>query len=389
MSTQFKKIEAIHWNPLMVSKLIGDLSLSNFLLKGDKRIENLQKVDSYIKGYSDEAQDKFKKSLIIDRLGKGNYKLFKPKVIRPYRAISIPKNFTEAIELNLSELIKIPHKKILIFWSGGVDSTVILISLLKNVDWKKIIVIHNEFDKQGNKIHNEYPLLNSWLLKNQIEIINFETYYQRDNSRDLVLHGLGGDAVWGYLYNWYEGDNAEVKNLKISNKSWRETNTFNFDADTFDFFNNFCLESDIDIITTMQARCWFFQTVAFQGAIYGFSFIFSSPTSKQVKSFYDNDYLNRWVLSNSDKIVGKTLDTYKMPAKEYINDFFPDRNYLKNMKKKHSLGVRESWLKKNNNKIPFLLDTDGVWHTLPSQPELIEKEFLQWNKIHNWLPING
>jgi hypothetical protein len=387
MSTQFKKIEAVYWNPLMVSKLIGDLGLPNFLLKGDKRIENLQKVDGYIKGYSDEVQDKFKKSLIIDRLGKGNYKLFKASVKRNYVKIPVPKNFESAVELDLKEILKTPAENYYIFWSGGIDSTLILVAFLKFVDWKRIRVVHTRFDPKGREMQNEYPLFYSWLVKNQIKIIDFEEYWNADSSKDLILHGLGGDAIWGYLYNWYEEE--ETENKKNSNKDWRQYNTFNFDADTFNFFDNFCSESDIDIITTQQARCWFFHTVAHQSSTHGHSFIFSSPFSQKIQSFYDNDHISKWVLANPDEIVTGDIETYKMPAKEYINDFFPDENYLKNMKKKHSWGTRENWLKLSNNRIPFLLDNDNQWHTLPSQPELIGKEFLEWNKIHNWLPING
>jgi hypothetical protein len=262
-----------------------------------------------------------------------------------------------------------------------------LVAFLKFVDWKRIRVVHTRFDPKGREMQNEYPLFYSWLVKNQIKIIDFEEYWNTDSSKDLILHGLGGDAIWGYLYNWYEEE--ETENKKNSNKDWRQYNTFNFDADTFNFFDNFCSESDIDIITSQQARCWFFHTVAHQSSTHGHSFIFSSPFSQKIQSFYDNDHISKWVLANPDEIVTGDIETYKMPAKEYINDFFPDENYLKNMKKKHSWGTRENWLKLSNNRIPFLLDNDNRWHTLPSQPELIGKEFLEWNKIHNWLPING
>ncbi len=382
-----QRLEPLYWNARFISTLFGEIGIPSVFLRADKRIRNLENVDLYIKNYKNIKEDNFKKSLIIDRLGKGNYKLFKASVKRKYNKIPVPKDFESAVELDLKEILKTPAENYYIFWSGGIDSTLMLVAFLKFVDWGRIKVVHTRFDPLGRVMLNEYPLFYSWLIKNQIKIIDFEEYWKVDSSKDLILHGLGGDAIWGYLYNWYEEE--ETENKKNSNKNWRQDNTFNFDADTFNFFHNFCLESDIDIITAQQARCWFFQTAGHQSSTHAHSFIFSSPFSQKIQSFYDNDHISRWVLANPDEIVAGDIETYKMPAKEYINDFFPDGDYLKNMKKKHSWGTRENWLKLSNNRIPFLLDNDNQWHTLPSQPKLIGEEFLEWNKTHNWLPING
>ena len=67
-------------------------------------------------------------------------------------------------------------------------------------------------------------------------------------------------------------------------------------------------------------------------------FTFTTNTEwKSTLSFFNTEDFQRWSIANHDIKHGGTWETYKQPAKEYINKYIKDENYRKNKTKEPSL----------------------------------------------------
>ena len=61
------------------------------------------------------------------------------------------------------------------------------------------------------------------------------------------------------------------------------------------------------------------------------------PKWQSTLSFYNTEYFQKWSIVNHDIKHNGTWETYKQPAKDYINKYVKDESYRKNKTKEASL----------------------------------------------------
>ena len=122
----------------------------------------------------------------------------------------IPSTTTESLsnlmDMRANELI---GKSITVQWSGGVDSTSLLLALIKNGISKEDLIIKYDVNSC-----DEYPALYSWLKKNKYQMKSvtddwFGALAKADT--DLIVNGWCADQLFGSVFFYkcadlYSGD---------------------------------------------------------------------------------------------------------------------------------------------------------------------------------------
>lgn len=263
---------------------------------------------------------------IIDRSNNTSYP-FKLYIRCPWQGpgkhLSLEDTCAETV-LTIIENLPAPYY---IYWSGGIDSTLALISFLKHVNHKDIVVVYNEFSVNEAKNFFTNHILGK-----------LETHDSKNAlpSDCTVITGELGDTVWGILDDGFIKDPEVIKYLY---KPWQEYFiNKNDNADFLSFVAMFFQSSGRPIKNLLEARWWFYFLIKSQSkATQKVLRLEWSGISPQVIHFYENHYFDTWSYNNTDKfITGLDWTTYKMPAKELIYKYDDDIDYYKNKVKEYS-----------------------------------------------------
>lgn len=289
----------------------------------------------------------------IDRTGTINFpfstkSLFPMPQFRPMK-----KSFEEICIERAQELHKRAEDlgtKLYVFWSGGIDSSLLLVSLLKNASpeqKKNIIVLMTEEsiaenpnfyrDHVHGKLNTESATMFPYLL----------------GSKHLIVSGECNDQLFG-------SDMAGLLINKFSPSVIHQP--YNRDM-FFKFFNenannaditNFCLDllerlkagAPIDIATNFDYLWWINFSLKWQSV---FMRILSYTSSRNISAvnttyvgrnydqFYGTEDFQLWSMNNLDKRIKDDWKTYKWVCKDIIYDYTKDADYRDNKIKRGSL----------------------------------------------------
>jgi len=243
------------------------------------------------------------------------------------RALEMMKYYTEDIP-------------ILVYWSGGIDSTCVLSAIHKN--------FNTEFKKRikvvlTNQSYAENPFFFNKIIKPNYKYI---TYGDETYINNYVVHGDPGDALWlqGNVL-----DLSKTRNVTNDNISNDPTNLYyvykqkGLEDEECDWYINFLKHDakliDLELTTTSDYLWWANYSMHVTTSIK--SLLHRLPTQDiKNKNFVDafknhclpwfigNDY-QIWSINsqiNGKKYNGNIRD-YKMPAKQYIYDLDKNRYY--------------------------------------------------------------
>lgn len=281
-------------------------------------------------------------------------------------------------EVCLDVARKIYHgtdKKISVNWSGGIDSTAMLVALLQVVPHNELIVVCNQASV------DEFPTFYKDVVKNQIETIDVRTW--SDQATDFFcVSGDGGDNLWAQFdqAQW----NAQHQLFALP---W--TSYIDPDQVSLSFVEEFCSWSGVKIQSVLDLRTWTHLCCKWQEKATKIYRDRPGLTISNGSSFFDYDTsFQNWTMSNLNLIASEQWANYKMPAKEFIFNYYPDKNYLANKTKEDSSSIlldSALWTIKNKcNK--FAIDSDYVSHTLPSWPFIDPVQFENWNDQYHLIP---
>jgi len=319
---------------------------------------------------------------IIDRLKKCklpfNYEI--NMVYQKHNNCSM--NYPDVMRARMQQILKRDASYYVLFYSGGIDSVSVLISMLEVLDTKKIILICNHDSK------NEYPSFYYDHIHNKIatvDILNFQL------DADSIMIGTdGGDQPWG----WLDPEVWASANTYLQ-KPWQDWMYKFLNEKHLEFVDTLIKESKMEIITLLELRVYFYHRFLWQYITsQGFARLAVKNTSNYIM-FFDSDIFEKWSQNNRDKILGGTYNNYKVPAKEYIFSYHKDYSYFKNKTKERSgsrdgksFVIKNNMISFNNNCYPLALEKNKIVHSLPSAPFLNTKEFVDWNNKVNWVDFS-
>jgi hypothetical protein len=298
---------------------------------------------------------------IVDRSGNTAYP-FKLHTRCPWQGPIQSMSLEEVCEQTVIDLTSTHPAPYYVFWSGGIDSHLALISLLKIVDHKDIVVVCNQFSI------NEAPIFYHNHILGKLK--TFDSQQQLPNGCTLITGELG-DIVWGILDDSFIND-PDVR--KYLYRPWQEYFELkNKNSDFLSYADQFMQSSGKSIDTLLEARWWFYFLAKSQSkAIQKILKLDWLASKSKIVHFYENTYFDTWSYNNTDKfIVGYDWKTYKMPAKELIYKYDKDEDYLKNKIKQYSASLEAVKLANIDNfsfnQPLFITDTYDC-PVMPSEP---------------------
>ena len=224
-------------------------------------------------------------------------------------------------------------KPIELFWSGGIDSSGALIALQETKTNSDILNIRYTEDSI-----KEFPLMWEKLVKGRSDPLPHREILDEDlfNNDDIIkVTGECGDQCFG--------SDALHKNLDKHADNWETVLTWpdmkqqsreQLAKVLFDQIDT----SPIDVVTVFDLFWWCNFCFKWQDVDSRMIFTYTTtPNWNSTLSFFNTADFQRWSIVNHDIKHGGTWETYKQPAKEYINKYVKDETYRKDKTKEPSL----------------------------------------------------
>jgi hypothetical protein len=235
-------------------------------------------------------------------------------------------------------------------WSGGIDSTTVLVSLLKNAtaaQKQKIVVLLSE------ESITEYPLFYHEHIRGKLRREPSAIFPRVLGSSALYVNGelndqLFGAQATGDLINLH-GDDMVHRPYERSvlfgmfNKTVADAAVTNF---YLDLFERVVQTAPIPVKSYADYFWWLnfnlkWQTVALRVLGFTAQRNAANVTPEYVRDrfapFYGTDDFQLWSMNNLDKRIKDTWSTYKWPCKEIIFEYTKDAEYRDNKLKRGSL----------------------------------------------------
>jgi hypothetical protein len=243
-------------------------------------------------------------------------------------------SLADTCDARAQEIIsKAQGKKVYVFWSGGIDSTTALVSLLKaGVNSSLCIVVTEESIQEYPEFYDRY--IHGKL---DIKLVKYKNEYGIPESVDkyldngIVVTGEIGDQMFGSdKYLSYDNPTKLLdpwENLLKSTKAFEK----------YEMFVAFC---PIKIKTQKDFWWWFSYATKYNYVV--FRMLRTSHKFKlenNVFHFFNTTFFNDWCVSTpvEERFYGSDIKNYKQPLKDYIYSFTKDSNYQKHKIKTGSL----------------------------------------------------
>jgi hypothetical protein len=220
--------------------------------------------------------------------------------------------------LNSSE-----NKRLYISWSGGIDSTLVLVEFLKIVPKDRIVVLMNKYSIQ------EYPQFYKNFIENQLEIKNF-SFSDNSHLLDSIIDGVivtGHciDPVFGI--NDYDRMSEQRLFQSVPDFLKKLTNT------SQDFYNNLIMACPRPLTNVKDLMWWLDYTLNYQSE--QLMWILETDNINLGQNFFHFGSTKAWndyAVSTPCEIKyeGSDLRNYKMALKKHIYKFTKDDDYTTN-----------------------------------------------------------
>ena len=305
---------------------------------------------------------------IVDRTGRVAMP-FKMYVQRPW-ANGQHSTLDKFFENRVNELTA-NHAKLNLFWSGGIDSTAMMVGFLRYCkDLSQVRVMYSTYSMKENPgfflILESHP---------EIELVEFAgDVYLEQNYDGMFVTADGADDLTASLDRSFY-DEVGYKGL---DRPWQELfSQHNNDSKFLEFCEQWFKGSELPIQTVLQARWWFYAMCKIQK--------WSPQTGSVLKdwqplplAFFDCDEFESYMYHNMKlSIDNRHYISYKKFLKDYIFEFDGNTGYQRNKEKVNS-GQLFLYMRKRvilRNKQYIMLLNDGTRIRTQHLPFLSEIEY--------------
>ena len=282
---------------------------------------------------------------------------------------TIPNGFTKTFEDVCNErataLIN-TGKTLIVTWSGGIDSTGVLVSLIKaagsNTDQIKVMFEARAIEENPNFYNNH--------IKDKLNYESFNEYFAAKclpGANELVINGDNIGQIFGmsrvsFMENRYDDWKPYVRS-QIADDT--EYNFYMEKAEQQFVHSPFPIETIFDL------HWWVSFSMRWSNPQVRVWRVANDYTKEMYEStipFYGSDDFQIWSILNHDKKLGNTAASYKAVLKDIIYDYDKNEEYYNTMTSLPSGGARMSsdpnWSldsiksKLANDQMPILVDSN-------------------------------
>lgn len=286
----------------------------------------------------------------------------------PLRPTTVP-TFSAASYGRIDECIALlEHRnkeRLVVFFSGGIDSTLIISLIISHPSWNVIkdmvwCAVNEDSQVENSDFFNEIilPHFGTRLLPSN------DFYGIINDGRNVCVTGECADNLFGSLtlksYMDRAGNfDAIHGDWESESLHWLLDKKEDYRDDREQMLYDLVNAAPLPIETNHDFLWWINFTCKWQAVKYRLSMHSPSAAKAEymaanVVNFFDTQTYQEWALYSSEQKVGDKWNTYKLPAKQLINDIWENDRYFKFKTKWPSLPS----ITRYNNAWSFLYEDD-------------------------------
>lgn len=284
----------------------------------------------------------------------------KPKYLSSFSGIAYNR-----IEECIDQLNNNGKERLVVFHSGGIDSTLIVSLLTSHPDWNKI-------KSQAYLAINEDSQIENPVFFNEVVLPNFGTRLLPSNTfydiiidpKNICITGECADNIFGSLtLKSYMDSTGKFDSIygdwKKETLPWLLAKKEKFVNEREEMLLSLVDASPVPIETNHDFLWWLnfamkWQAVKYRMAMHAPTAYHAEYMAKNVINFFDSTEFQQWALYTKEEKVGTTWNSYKLPAKKLINEIWANEQYLQYKTKWPSLPT----ITRYNNAWGFLWEND-------------------------------
>ena len=254
------------------------------------------------------------------------------------------RTFEEVILERAEEIWKL-GRSVRVWWSGGIDSTVVLISFLRTKKPEhELIVFMGDPCKEENP--NFYETIRN-MDDVKIQWNNPSNLWSFDNWTDGSINVTGepGDPLYGTFV--VENHIEEINSPWTDMLQW-EDSCYMYKEDDYrldyhrsrfmEFAEEYNKKCPFEIKNTFDFSWWLAFSIKWQWIVNRLYVQLPNPSKwDNMLSFYNFPEIQRWSIVNHDLKHKGSWKTYKWPSKEFIYNYNKDADYRDNKVKEKSI----------------------------------------------------
>ncbi len=237
-----------------------------------------------------------------------------------------------------------------VMWSGGIDSTLLLISFLKSASAEEkaniVVLLTEESISENPNFYRDH-------IRGKLRVDSSSMFTYLLGTKHFVVGGEHNDQLFGSdmvgklivqfgpksIHAPYSRDTF----FSFFNPSIGDSATTNFYLDMFERLQS---TAPIPVLSNFDFLWWInfslkWQSVFMRMLTYTAKRNTQNVTREYIKSryvhFYGTEDFQLWSMNNMDKKIKDAWNTYKWPCKDIIYDYTKDADYRDNKVKRGSL----------------------------------------------------
>jgi hypothetical protein len=225
--------------------------------------------------------------------------------------------------------IEARHRTVNLLWSGGIDSTAMVVAWLKYTSGNNQVRIFYSIDSIKENVGFFLHLQD----QKRFELVEIggNVFYQNNFDGAEVSGGSGDDVTASLDESFYNAHGWRQLQSSWKDFFWR----IKPNDDFIDFCERWFAQSGRDITTVLHARWWFYlnkMPPANRNRI-------AVKTDLMSETFFlDPGFLAHFYHQTESLIPKPSWTSYKISFKKFIFDYFPDQYYFNNKSKENSGG---------------------------------------------------
>lgn len=333
-------------------KLLPKLQYNAALTTDDKfliRLNTIWSNDANPAGYTNQPRYyKFDQRIVFDAVAD-------PEVFAPTALADVVTNRAQQIANK--------NKNIKLFWSGGIDSTLSVASILAVAQPDQIELYHTCESIRENPYF--YDHIKKFNIRTTMWSDRWDTKFKPD---DVIVTGTSADEITGSLdRSFYDEHGAWLT------RPWQEFFKAQGGNDLFiarceQLFS----ESQSVIETVFDARWWFYFYIRHTNfARRDWDYNLENNFADNTVQFFNTPEFDSWCIHNKASLMGHKYSEYKQPFKEAVTQYWRNDDFLRNKEKVNS-SLSIHWILKKlarfDQQYLFIYKKDSEYKTFrPSQ----------------------
>jgi hypothetical protein len=248
------------------------------------------------------------------------------------------------------------NREFRVYWSGGIDSTGVLVALLRTAqtdDLERMTIVYSTDDPYRSSVA-EYPKffadhIDGKLNKFACHAGPRDRFFGSPThmlssfvGNDIAHHAQSGVlCVTGELGDQMFGSaafSADPDLINMTTRDYLKRDDFQAHLEDIKRFNDAC---PTDTTKLVDCLWWWNYAVKWAEVRYRAAVAVEDGNALQnVHAFFGGEDFQKWSIANSDKKIKDTPESYKFALKDFIYDFTGDADYRDTKLKEGSLRVR-------------------------------------------------